>query len=221
MTWTCEQIESRLSEYLDHLLGAAERHEFEAHAAGCARCTELVGRVGKLVGEMHHFEPLEVPPRLVNNILEQTLGKRAEKKGWRAWLGWLRLIAQPRFAYGAVTVFVTTIVLSQALGFQISKVTKADLTPANIYRAADRRAHLVYARSSKFFSDLRVVYEIQSRMRPEAEPQAAPEQQPAPNQRPGHSEGQPTRPRGLNRANNHNFTLLACMLDAVPVRSMR
>jgi anti-sigma factor RsiW len=220
MTWTCEHIEEHLSDYVDRLLEPGERSGFDAHVAGCARCARLVESVGGLVGHMHRLEPVEVPPRLVANILDKTLGPRAKKRGWRAWLAALRPIWQPRFAYGAVSVAITLLVVSQALGIQWRKPTLADLSPVNMYRAADRRAHLIYARGSKFVTDLRVVYEIQSRLRPEAEPQPAPEPKPGP----GQTEGPPAKsPRQLNRANDgaRNFTVLACVLNAVPARSMR
>ncbi len=220
MGWTCEQIESRLSDYVDRLLGAAEREGFEEHVAGCARCAPLVSSVSSLVNGMHRLEPLEAPPGLVENILDRTLGRRAEKKGWRAWRDWLRPVWQPRFAYGAVSVMVTLMVLSQALGIELRKTTLADLNPVNIYRAADRRAHLIYARGAKFVTDLRVVYEIQSRLRPEAEPQPAP----APKPGPGQSDGpQPNSPRHLNRANEaiQELSILASVLGAQPTRSLR
>jgi hypothetical protein len=89
-----------------------------------------------------------------------------------------------------------------------------------MYRAADRRAHIIYARGTKFVTDLRVVYEIQSRLRPEVEPQPPPEQKPGP----GRSNGpQQKAPRQLNRANDKNqtLTMLACALGAMPTRSLR
>src|SRR5712692_2166120 len=216
--WACEQIEGRLSDYLDRLLDAAEHGAFEEHVAGCARCAPLVAYVGRLVSRMHALEPLEAPPRLVYNILDRTLGPRTERRGWRAWLGWLRPVWQPRFAYGAVSVVVTAIVLFQALGFEWRKPALADLNPVNIYRAVDRRAHVIYARGTKFVTDLRVVYEIQSRVRPEPEPQPAPEPKPAP----GQSNGpRPQSPRQLNRAKDKSAELavLSCALSAGSGRS--
>jgi anti-sigma factor RsiW len=217
MPWTCEQIEARLSEYVDHLLEPGERTAFQEHVAACARCAPLVESVAGLVAEMHRLEPLEVPLRLVYNILDRTLGPRAERKGWRAWVGWLRSVWQPRFAYGAVSVAITVLVLSQALGFEWRKPALADLNPVNAYRAVDRRAHLIYARGAKFVTDLRVVYEIQSRLRPEPEPQPAPEPKPGP----GQSNGpQPPSPRQLNRAydQNRDAEMLSCILSASPGR---
>lgn len=224
MNWTCEQIEERLSDYVDRLLAADERGGFEAHLSGCARCAPLVERVAGLVTEMHRLEPLAVPPRLYDAILNQTLGARSEKRGWRAWLGWLRPVWQPRFTYGAVSVLVTFAVLTQALDVQWRRPTLADLNPVNVYRAANRRGHLIYARGAKFFSDLRVVYEIQSRLRPEGEAQAEPEPAPGPVEKPGQTNRlQPTKPRELNRANEKDrmAPVLACSLNALSTGSLR
>src|SRR5712692_3459746 len=134
--WSCEQIEGRLSDYLDRLLEPGERRDFEAHVSGCARCAPLVGSVQKLLNGLHRLEPLEAPPRLAGNILDRTLGPRAGRKGFRAWLDLLRPIWQPRFAYGAVSVLITGIVLGQAMGFEWRRPTVTDLNPANMYRAA-------------------------------------------------------------------------------------
>ena len=92
MTWTCEQIEERLSDYVDRLLSPEERSGFVTHVDACARCRPLVARVAGLVAEMHRLEPLEAPVGLVERILVQTsLAAREEKKplrDWRSWLEW-------------------------------------------------------------------------------------------------------------------------------------
>lgn len=219
MLWTCEQIEERLTEYLDRLLSPGERQEFAAHVVGCARCRPLVAQVGGLVSEMHRLEPVEAPAGLVYAILERTLGPRTEKKGWRAWLGWLQPAFQPRLAMGIATVLLSVVILSQALGFAPARLTWSDLAPASLYRAADRRAHLIYGRGVKFVNDLRVVYEIQSRLRPaaETEPAREPEAAPAP------PASQPKSRRESNRANplSANLSTLACAMGGVPGRSLR
>ena len=86
MTWTCDVVEARLSDYLDGLLKGAERAEFEAHANSCPQCAPLLESVRSLVGEMHAMEEIEVPPRLVYNILDKTLGPRETVTGWQAFL---------------------------------------------------------------------------------------------------------------------------------------
>ncbi|HXN24187.1 MAG TPA: zf-HC2 domain-containing protein [Candidatus Dormibacteraeota bacterium] len=202
MNWTCEQIETRLSEYVDGSLDASALSAFEGHANGCQRCAPLVARVAGIVAQMHALEMLAEPPQLAEQILARTLGPRANKAKRSGVLDWFRPMIQPRFAYGAVSVLVTFGVMIPALGIDWHKPKLADLRPINIYRAADREAHLVYARGAKFVSDLRVVYEIQSRLRPETEPQSAPDNEPQPTKSSpsGTTNGPQKNPRGLNRA---------------------
>jgi anti-sigma factor RsiW len=205
MTWTCEHIEARLSDYLDGLLGPDERREFDLHANSCENCTQMVASVSRLVGGLHSIEQIATPPRLVYTILNQTLGPREAKKGWLSSFGWLRGLASARFAYYAVSVAATLLILLTAAGFSWRKPKLADLSPVNLYHGADRQAHLVYAHSVKFVSDLRVVYEIQSRLNKDNELPTTPEStvpQSAPGKTPGSTDGtRPTTPRQQNRAN--------------------
>ena len=161
MTWSCEQIEERLTDYLDGTLSAAERPRCRSH--GKLLALRGVGRERRRDGgALQGLEPLPVPPLLAVKILDRTLGPHKEPGGWRAWLGWTRFFVQPRFAYGALTVFITMIVISQALRDHWNRPTMADLNPISALHSVDRQAHLVYARGAKFVTDLRVVYEIES-----------------------------------------------------------
>jgi len=200
MNWNCQEVETKLSEYLDGELAAADEAACAAHIAGCVHCSELVASVRGLVGAMHAIDPVPAPLSLVPAILERTLGPKSESHGWRAWLGWLRPVWQPRFAYGALTVMLTVMVLSQALGIQWRKPTLADLNPVNLYQGANREAHLIVARGEKYFGDLRVVYEIESKLRaiePDRQQQTAPAAQPG---APGKSEGPSNIPLDIHRA---------------------
>lgn len=228
MNWTCEQIETRLSDHLDGLLSAAEKETFLAHTRGCAQCAVLLARVSHVVMGMREIEPLAEPPHLVYNILDQTLGKRESASGWRQALEYLHGLASPKFAYGAVSVAATVALLLTATGFSWSQPKLADLHPARVYRNADRQAHLIYARGARYVNDLRVVYEIQSRLRPEGEIPAAPEKA-APNSRPETrpddvTDGpQKSAPRHFNRANDIQrlVIVLASQLTALHPRSLR
>jgi hypothetical protein len=83
----------------------------------------------------------------------------------------------------------------------------ADLRPATIYRRADSSLHLAYGSTVKFVNDLRVVNEIQSRLREDSDlrgnqenviPATSPQQK-----QPGSSDGsKPAAPRQQNRAND-------------------
>src|SRR5260370_7556448 len=95
----------------------------------------------------------------------------------------LKSLQSPRFVYGLASAAATIIVILMASGFSFTKPKLADLRPTAIYRKADSQIHLVYARSAKFVSDLRVVYEIQTRLNesdqnPDTREQSAPKTSP-------------------------------------------
>jgi len=226
MTWTCEQVETRLSDYLDGLLAGPERAEFEAHANSCPECAPLLASVRGLMSEMHSMEELEAPPRLVYAILDKTLGPRLTS--WQVFLQTLRGLATPKFAYGAASVMATLIILVGSSGFSFRKPKLAELRPAAIYHNADRQAHRVFARSVKYVSDLRVVYEIQSRLRQdENDLQTAPEDvlpKSAPEKTPGQTEDRkPGQQRQQNRADqlSRQLELLAVEFPMLAERSVR
>ena len=228
MTWTCDQIEARLSDYLEGLLQGPERADFEAHANSCSDCAPLVASVRSIVGEMRSMEELETPPRLVYSILDKTLGPRETVTGWQGFLNAIRGLATLKFAYGAASVMATLIIILGASGFSVRKTKLADLRPTAIYQTANRRAHLAFASSVKYVSDLRVVYEIQSRLRQdENNLQTAPEEmlpKSSPGKNPGQTDQQqPSQPRQQNRANeiSRQLEMLAAEFPLLCERSIR
>jgi hypothetical protein len=164
-----------------------------------------------VLGTLHTLEQVEPSPQLVNSILNATVGPES----WRNAKRWLRGFQSARFVYGVVSVAATFIVILTAAGFSWRKPKLADLAPATIYRNADRQAHLVYARSTKFVSDLRVVYEIQSRLRQDNELPTTPAStvpQSSPSGQPGRTDTtNPSSPRQQNRADEigRNLQVLA------------
>jgi anti-sigma factor RsiW len=221
MSWTCEQTEARLSDYLDGVLNPAELAEFTAHVPSCVRCAPLVASVSDLLIGLHGMEQIEEPPRLVYSILDKTLGPREAVTGWRAMLAWVRGAASIRLAYGALSVAATLIILATASGFNWRHPKLSDLKPATIYRSANGKAHLAYASSVKFVNDLRVVNEIQSRLREDSDLRANPEStlpQTSPQKQPGSSDGsKPATPRQQNRANDltRHLQMLAIALPSL------
>ena len=182
MNWTCEQTEARLSDYLDGLLQPVEQSSFNKHVNTCEKCAPLVAAVARALGGLYALEPVEVPAELENAILTATLGAPS----WRNLKRWLKSLQSPRFVYGMASVAATFVIILTASGFSFRKPKLADLRPATIYYNADRKAHRVYAQSIKFVSDLRVVYEIQTRLnendqnpgtREQSVPQNSPEKQ--------------------------------------------
>jgi len=219
MNWTCAQTEERLSDYLDNRLDPADVTDLNRHVDGCADCTRLIEQVGTAVQRMRSLAPVEVPPLLVNSILDQTIGPRPAKTGWRGWFAWADFIVQPKFAMGALTCAVTLIILGYAAGLSPSKIKKGDLAPSNVYRAANRQSHLTYGRALKYVNDLKVVYEIQSKLRPEESPARERERQEAPaSPTPQEKSQQDSRP---GRSSTLDANLYAYIVTHASVRSQR
>jgi hypothetical protein len=217
--WSCEETEAQLGDYLDGALAAAMRSQVEVHVASCPRCASMIASVGGLVRSLAQLKPVAESPNLAPAILEATLGPRRGKSDWRAWFRWLRPISQPRLAYGAVSVMVTVIVISQALGIQWRAPAVADLNPANVAHVANRQAHQVYARSVKLINDLRLVYEIQTRLNPANETEQTaepPNETPMETTPPGRSAPQ----RMINRI-EHNFPSLQQVSQQIHPQSGR
>jgi Putative zinc-finger len=170
MDWNCTLTEERLGDYLEGKLSPPEAAVFSAHMANCANCTETLAQVSGFVNQMHKIEMVEQPPELIAKILDATLGPRTRKEAWRQWFAWISVVWQPRFAMGLAAAVASVVIVSYAAGLTPAKLKKADLSPANVLRSANRQAHLTYARGAKFVNDLRVVYEIQSKLQPEPEP---------------------------------------------------
>ena len=228
MTWTCDVVEARLSDYLEGQMSGSERRAFEEHANACSECAPLLAAVRGLVGEMREMEEMEVPPRLVYNILDKTLGPRETVTGWQAFLQLIRGMATPKFAYGAASIMATLLILASSTGFSFKNPKMSDLRPSNIYRNADRQVHLIKAHSVKYVNDLRVVYEIQSRLRQDENSLQTPPEDALPKSVPEKNPGQtddrkPAQPRQQNRADqiSHQLELLAAELPVVSGRSVR
>jgi hypothetical protein len=231
MDWNCTFTEERLSDYLDGKLSPAEAAAFSTHSGGCANCTQTIAQVSGLVNRMHKIEMIEEPPHLVTKILDSTLGPRMQKGGWKRWFEWVPILWQPRFAMGLVTVAALLVVISYTAGLTPAKLRKADFNPTSVYRAANRQAHLTYARGAKFVNDLRVVYEIQSKLQPEPEslpvtnPDPAPKEEhdsEPPNSTPQQKSQTAPVPRGtqVRRGPVFAFLLTESLADALAENSI-
>jgi len=175
------ELENLTSDYLEGLLEPALKREVEAHLSACPSCLEMVGDVRRAMELCHSAPELEPAPWLVRKIMLATVGERRPGLAERL-VAFIRPALHPRFAYGvAMAVFSLSIIVNAA-GINLRHMTVADLNPRTWFFRANRAGHLYYARVEKFYYDLRVVYEIESRFRqlrshPEQE-QEAPKQEP-------------------------------------------
>ena len=211
MTWTCEQTEARLSDYLDGVLQPVEQSAFNLHVNTCERCAPLVAAVARTLGGLYALEQVEPPAELENAILTATIGAPS----WRNLRHWLKSLQSPRFVYSMASLAATLVIILLASGFSFRKPKLAELSPATIYRKTNSKAHVVYAQSVKFVSDLRVVYEIQTRLNENEQNPATREQtvpQNSPDKQPGRTDNtNPSAPKQQNRADEigRNMRVLA------------
>src|SRR5260370_42552574 len=169
------------------------------------------------MGRTGTFEMVSPPVQLEDVILTVSLGAPR----WRNVRRWLKSLQSPRFVYSMASVAATLVILLTASGFSFRKPKLADLAPATIYRKADQQAHLVYAHSVKFVSDLRVVYEIQVSLDENKQNAASREQtipQNSPEKRPGRTDNtNPSAPKQQNRADElgRNLRVLAAQFPVL------
>jgi hypothetical protein len=203
MDWNCTLTEERLSDFLDGTLLPEEAAAFSAHSAACADCTKLRAQVAGLVTRIQQAPALAEPAHLQRKILDATLGPQKQEAASRGPLGWLSFIWQPRFAMGIVTVAASFAIVFHAAA---SQSARGNLNPLNLLRGANRQIHLTYARGARFVNNLRVVYEIQSRLSPPpeslSEPVTPPPARPA-IQSPGEQEHD-TAPREKSQTVPHS-----------------
>jgi len=178
MSWDCAQLERRLDDFLEGRLGRAELAEADAHARACPRCAEWADAHRASLW-LRQLELMETPPGLEARILALTIAPPPQESFLSVFdRGW-RVLMQPRFALGLAAATFSLLLVMNTFGLSLRDVTLSDLNPANLYRATERQSQLSYARAVRFVNDLRLVYEIRSRLE-ELAPQTAQPQAPAP-----------------------------------------
>jgi putative zinc finger protein len=167
------ELENLVSDYLEGRLEAARQSQFQEHLAACERCQDAVAGVRRVLELSSRTEELEPPPWLVSKILLATLGERKPTLTEQI-AAFLRPALQARVAYSVGMAVFSFSIIVNAAGLNLRHLRLEDLNPRTWVRRADRGGHLLYARAEKFCYDLRVVYEIESRIR-QLRQQAAPE----------------------------------------------
>ena len=162
----CAEFEVLLCDYLDRTADAETRRTVEEHMRGCAACAEFARDVQGAVAFIERVEAVEPPPELLTKItFDIPSGGAAVRKGFRAWLmGWLQPVLQPRFAMGMAMTILSFSMLGRLVGINVQELKPSDLQPAAILSAVDNRVHRTWDRAVKYYENLRLVYEVQSRL---------------------------------------------------------
>jgi len=168
----CSEFEILLCDYVDDTLRGEQKSAFEHHLETCGACAELARDAGAAVRFMERASAVEPPPELVTKILfELPQARPAESRGLKGFFaGWsvtklLGPVLQPRFAMGMAMTILSFSMLAQVAGISVRQLRPSDLDPIKIAASIDLQLHRGWERAVKYYENLRVVYEIQSRLK--------------------------------------------------------
>jgi hypothetical protein len=224
----CGQWETLLADALDGLLRPEDEATFSNHMASCAACTALFeeARRGREWLDFLADEP-EVPAGLLDRILAQTgpgqtaelgvaagdtalitagvpLQKRAKSVRVPAWqkpgfMGYVRRFAEPRLMMTAAMAFFSIALTLNMTGVRITKLRLGDLKPSSIRMYMQRQITVAYTPIVRYYDHLRLVYEVQSRVREMRRNNETEGQQPKAPQPSGESKQNPNHKDGGSR----------------------
>jgi anti-sigma factor RsiW len=168
---TCTELESILADYLDGTLAGSERATLELHAAECVSCSEFMAEVRKGANLLKTLDPVEPPPALITRIAYQApLGRvRDPFERQTAWsrfaTKWLQPVLQPRLVMGMAMTVLSFTMLERCTGVKVERVQAADLNPVRVWGGMEDRGIRLKDRVLKYYENLRVVYEVEARLR--------------------------------------------------------
>jgi hypothetical protein len=166
---TCAEIEILLCDYVDGTLRGAEKTAFEAHLSDCTSCTELAKDVAGVTAFFERVPAAEPPAELLTRILHHVptgRQKNVEKASWiRRWFGgWVQGVLQPRYVMGMAMTVLSFSMIARFAHIEPRQLTAADLDPAKVWMSIDDKSHRIWDRAVKYYENLRLVIEIQSRL---------------------------------------------------------
>ena len=166
---TCAELEILLCDYLDGSLRASERAALEHHLEGCGACAELAQDASAAAAFLDGLPQVDPPAELMTRILHQVQATRPAEAASPSWWrklagGWMEGVLQPRYAMGMAMTVLSLAMLAKFAPVNMRQLTPADLDPVKIWTTVDDRAHRVWDRTVKYYDNLRLVIEIQSRL---------------------------------------------------------
>jgi hypothetical protein len=170
----CVEWEALLADALDGTLHGTTLAGFEGHQQSCPVCGE---QYREAVAGMHWLkglEEVEVPRNLVHNIMVHTVGAQPVPREKAAkeddnWWGRLKgrlapvfaPVVTPRFAMSFGMAFFSITMLLNIAGFHIADLKHVDLSAKGIQKTY----YTTEARVVRYYENIRLVYEIESRVR--------------------------------------------------------
>lgn len=177
----CGQWETLLADALDGLLRPEDETTFSGHMAICPACTALFeeARRGREWLEFLSSEP-EVPEGLLDKILAATGPGQVAGYGlvtgsdvlpipqpWQrpGFMARVRRFAEPRLMMTAAMAFFSIALTLNLTGVRLSDLRISNLRPTAIRSFMERRLTMASTPIIRYYDHLRLVYEVQARMR--------------------------------------------------------
>lgn len=183
MSPACGQWETLLADALDGLLRPEDEATFTSHMATCAACAALFdeARRGREWLEFLSPEP-EVPEGLLDRLLAATgpgqttvygmvpagaAAAIAMPEPWQkpGFMGWVRRFAEPRLLMTAAMAFFSIALTLNLTGVKLTDLRMANLRPSAVRSFMERRLTMASTPIIRYYDHLRLVYEVESRMR--------------------------------------------------------
>lgn len=136
----CDGFQALISDFLDGFVPAPTYHRFVAHSARCRDCSDLLTDVVYAVAachSVHIYEEVDVPERLLRNLIEIAPEKKGLTARFRIW---------PKFAAALLVVFLCAGALKSNLHSAM----------ADLYRAAQIKVVRLYSRGAELYHKRRM-----------------------------------------------------------------
>jgi putative zinc finger protein len=185
----CLDIEQLLSDFLENRLKETALQAVRAHLDSCESCRALMKDMQVGLVLCRSFPELEPPARLVNEILDRTSG-RYQSLSWKEYLLELfrPLYSSPKFATGTCLAAISFVMVMNAFGIHFTKLGWTDLSPKVLFGNIHRTVYLAYDNGVRRINDLKILYQIQSKIDElrtrEAETTEKPREKPAETKKP-------------------------------------
>ena len=165
MQLSCNEFEVLLCDYVDNTLSNEARTRINDHAASCQACAELMRDVAGFTQFIERVPAVQIPQQLVTKILFEKPPAESRRGAWNRLKALLQPILQPKFAMGMAMTILSFSMLGKFTGIQVRQLKPSDLDPVKVYQLVDDSAHRGWERAMKYYDNLRLVYEIQTRLK--------------------------------------------------------
>lgn len=169
----CTEFDALLADALDGQLTGEKMAGFERHKTECATCGAMFAEAEAGLNWLQTLEEVEPPRNLVHNILVATTGATetaraeavAKQPVWERVSAWVKPhvspLFTPRFAMSCAMAFFSVSMVMNVSGISVKDLRRVDLTPKGLTRTY----YQSQARVVKYYENIRLVYEIESRVR--------------------------------------------------------